>query len=268
MTSLLQQKLRKKFGSIDQPVSESEIEDEAPSSAPKVSVSVVIPCFNDGMNIEDTVFSCLHQQGVFVEILIINDGSTDEQTLECLMTLADAYEYENVHVINHSSNRGIAETLNTGFAHASNEYICVLFPDNRIPSTFLFRAARALTQANKKDNSIVYVYGDCDTPNGFSVSPNISLQALCQPNYHFPQTFLIYQSAWTELVRHNVVGFDSETDGALKLFFLELFAVNLYGMRVPELIVKETRNPEPISKHAEKYIWNKIFTEYTLECPF
>ena len=58
----------------------------SPPAAPRVAV--VIPCFDDGATIREAVASVTGQEPC--ELVIVNDGSTDPETLEVLAELADA----------------------------------------------------------------------------------------------------------------------------------------------------------------------------------
>ena len=67
---------------------------------------VVIPCFNLGAYLDETVQSVLEQTRPDFEVIVIDDGSTDEQTRELLR----AYHRPRTRVV-HTSNRGLAQAL-------------------------------------------------------------------------------------------------------------------------------------------------------------
>ena len=91
----------------------------------KVSISVVIPCFNDGQFLPEALASVFAQEFPASEILIINDGSTDRQTLRLLR----AIDAPNVRVI-HQDNRGLGGARNTGIQSSKGRYIYFLDADN------------------------------------------------------------------------------------------------------------------------------------------
>src|SRR5689334_2494944 len=67
------------------------------------TVSVVIPCYNYGRYLPDAVASALDQTGVDVDVLVVDDASTDGSA-EVALELAR--EDERVDVLLHEENRG------------------------------------------------------------------------------------------------------------------------------------------------------------------
>ena len=82
---------------------------------PVPKVSVIIPCYNHGVYIDETVDSVLDQTFQDFEIIIINDGSTDEFTVEKLKT----YNKPKTKVI-HTSNQGLSSARNNGIRASTN----------------------------------------------------------------------------------------------------------------------------------------------------
>ena len=52
------------------------------------TISVIIPCYNDGAYLPETIEKLLQQTAPIHEIIIVNDGSTDPKTLEVLDNLS------------------------------------------------------------------------------------------------------------------------------------------------------------------------------------
>lgn len=94
-----------------------------PALADYPPVSILIPCYNEGNNIRETIEYLLHQDYPNYEIIAINDGSKDN-TLEILQQLAK--RHDQVRVINLASNQGKAVALRTAALSANSEYlICI-----------------------------------------------------------------------------------------------------------------------------------------------
>ena len=77
-----------------------------------------MPAYNAGKYIREAVNSVLNQTFSGFELIIINDGSTDN-TQEVISSFTDP----RIILINHEVNKGIASALNTGLLHAKSEYI-------------------------------------------------------------------------------------------------------------------------------------------------
>ncbi len=94
--------------------------------------SIIIPCFNQGKYIEDTIDSVLKQTYQNFEIIVINDGSTDEFTNEILKNLKN----EKTKVL-HTINKGVCHARNIGVKHATGKYLLFLDADDLLDNTFL-----------------------------------------------------------------------------------------------------------------------------------
>jgi glycosyltransferase involved in cell wall biosynthesis len=102
-------------------------------------VSVIIPCYNQGDYVDDAVNSVLEQTFQDFEIIIVNDGSDDEVTINKL-TL---YNRPKTRVI-HTPNLGLAAARNNGIRTSSGEYILPLDADDKIADTYLEKALNIL----------------------------------------------------------------------------------------------------------------------------
>ncbi|MBC8079271.1 MAG: glycosyltransferase family 2 protein [Gorillibacterium sp.] len=98
-------------------------------------VSVVIPCYNYGKYVEETVDSVSRSTFQDFEIIVVDDGSTDPFTLEKLSTLRKP----KMRIIR-QSNQGLATARNRGIAEAQGKYVLPLDSDDLIHSTYLEKA--------------------------------------------------------------------------------------------------------------------------------
>jgi glycosyltransferase involved in cell wall biosynthesis len=89
------------------------------------SVSVVIPCFNDGRFLTEALKSVLSQRLQPIETLVINDGSTDPKTIKLLQNIG----MPRVRVI-HQKNLGLSAARNAGIRNATGMYVYFLDADN------------------------------------------------------------------------------------------------------------------------------------------
>lgn len=88
-------------------------------------VSVVIPCYNAEKTLAKTVESVRQQSYPQWEMIIVNDGSTDNSAQLAEMLAKSG----NIRVI-HTPNGGVSSARNTGVEHANGEYIAFLDADD------------------------------------------------------------------------------------------------------------------------------------------
>ncbi len=113
-------------------------------------VSVVIPCFNQGKYLEETINSVLASTYRPVEIIIVNDGSTDE-SLETANNLKE--KYPEIRVID-QANAGVAKSRNRGINSASGTIILPLDGDDLISPNYMEEAVKILN--NNPEVKVVY----------------------------------------------------------------------------------------------------------------
>ncbi|MCF7220831.1 poly-beta-1,6-N-acetyl-D-glucosamine synthase [Marilutibacter chinensis] len=86
-------------------------------------VSILIPCFNEGEQVDETIAAALAQHYPDFEVIAINDGSSDD-TAEKLDRLAG--RHERLRVVHLDRNMGKANALRMGALAARSEYlVCI-----------------------------------------------------------------------------------------------------------------------------------------------
>lgn len=113
-------------------------------------LSVVIPYYNLGKTLPDTVKSIKESEYKNYEIIIVNDGSTDQESIEILK------EYENdekIRIVN-IDNKGLANARNVGAEAAKGEFLAFIDADDKVDKTFYKKAIDILHQYS----NVSYVY--------------------------------------------------------------------------------------------------------------
>lgn len=104
-------------------------------------LSVVIPYYNAGKFLPDTINSILNSSYPLHEILIINDGSTEQTSID---TLTKYKSDSRIKVIN-TENKGVGAARNKGAEEATGDYIAFLDADDLIEPDYYSKAIRVLS---------------------------------------------------------------------------------------------------------------------------
>lgn len=91
-------------------------------------VSLIVPAYNAGTTIKRCLDSLVNQTYADIEIIVINDGSTDE-TLQILNKYRENYPF--IHVID-QKNAGVSVARNNGLVRASGNYIMFVDSDDSL----------------------------------------------------------------------------------------------------------------------------------------
>ncbi|HTC68802.1 MAG TPA: glycosyltransferase [Acidothermaceae bacterium] len=115
---------------------------------PRELVSVVIPLYNQGSYLLGAVES-VHASGYpNVEIVVVDDGSTEPETIAIFNDLAGVTKVRQV-------NAGLSAARNAGIAAAAGHYIVPLDSDDLLPAGFL----RPAVDAMRRNPELGYVAG-------------------------------------------------------------------------------------------------------------
>jgi glycosyltransferase involved in cell wall biosynthesis len=114
-------------------------------------ISVIIPCYNQGHFLKDTLDSLATCDPSLYEAIIVNDGSTDSYTNEYLQQLSG----QGYNVI-HRENGGLCAARNTGIKASNGEFVIMLDADNKIRPAYLTKGLEAMD----KFPDVMVVFGN------------------------------------------------------------------------------------------------------------
>lgn len=199
-------------------------------------ISVVIPCFNQGAYVDEAVQSVLAQSCQDYEIIIINDGSSDEATINFLR----AYDRPKTRVC-HIVNQGLAGARNHGINVASGEYILPLDADDKIGNSYLEKAVHIMDE--NENIGIVY----CEAEFFGNVTGKWEL-----PDYKFPDILLRNAIFSAGLFRksdwNKVGGYSSSVSGREDYdFWLSIIELGRDVFRIPEVLFFYRRHDASMS---------------------
>ncbi len=130
----------------------------------KPKITVVVPVYNMGHYAERAVDCLLNQDYDSYEIVIIDDGSTDDSAAVCDML---ANKHEIVSVV-HKENGGLSSARNAGMAVANGEFVIFPDPDDWTDNTYL----SSLMALHEKYNSDLEIGGHYITTENSEVTHN------------------------------------------------------------------------------------------------
>jgi glycosyltransferase involved in cell wall biosynthesis len=162
------------------------VEGRKPASRPDtaVAVSAVVTCFNLGPYIGEalrSLWSTLDRNRD--EIIVVDDGSTDQATIQVLDELSEQGECKLIR----TRNRGVSLARNTGIAAAKNEFVLICDGDDGVKPEFARRALQVLLTHPKAGavyawrlhvpnmNGLVRIQWDFEVPWGLCSNPGGSL---------------------------------------------------------------------------------------------
>ena len=98
-------------------------------------VSVIMPCYNDGQYIEEAIGSIKNQTYSNWELIIIDDGSDDEKTINIIDNIND----ERITILNTNHLRP-AGARNYGISQAKGKFILPVDSDDKIEPVYIEKA--------------------------------------------------------------------------------------------------------------------------------
>ena len=96
-------------------------------------ISIIVPIYNAEQYLAKCIESLLHQSHFALQIILVNDGSTDKS-----LSIAQTYatKDERIEVYSLDSNQGQSAARNEGLLHATGEFVSFVDADDYIDSDF------------------------------------------------------------------------------------------------------------------------------------
>ena len=140
-------------------------------------VSVIIPTFNHGLFVEEAIRSVENLADDRIEIIVVDDGSTDETSKSISKKLQD--QGYNIFI---RENQGVAASRNFGIRQAKGKYIIPLDADNRILIPYISKGIEIL----ESNPEVAVVFGDAKIfgeKGGTWVNHPLQLEEIIFENY-------------------------------------------------------------------------------------
>lgn len=117
-------------------------------------ISVIVPIYNVAPFLKECVDSILNQDYENIEIILVDDGSTDNSSFIC-----DEYakKYNQIRVF-HKENGGLSDARNFGIRKATGKYISFIDSDDYIAKDFLSTLYKNLVDNNVQISAVGYCH--------------------------------------------------------------------------------------------------------------
>jgi glycosyltransferase involved in cell wall biosynthesis len=110
----------------------------------KSLISIIVPAFNASGTIKATLDSLFAQSYDKYEVIVVDDGSTDNTW----KLLQDAQKQKPQLVLHHQPNKGVSTARNTGLSIARGEYICFCDADDLYSPSYLQEMYAAISSSD------------------------------------------------------------------------------------------------------------------------
>lgn len=231
-----------------------------------MDVSVIIPVYNTEKYLEKCVDSILRQTEVSLEIILVDDGSTDASANICE---AYAKEHQNVKAI-HIRNSGPATAKNEGLKLATGNYIALTDSDDKMEPLMLHKMISA---GYKHDADIICCnYKQIDEQGNVSHLNSTNMQYVLNHEeglIHFFSKDKIYSQCWTKLYKrqmlidHHIENYPGLRTDEDFIFNIRAFTKAKTTVIVDEPLYEYTHRENSLAhayfkKNISQYIDNRI----------
>lgn len=220
-------------------------------------VSVIMPCYNDGIYIEQAIESVKKQSYKNIELIVIDDGSEENTTISIINRLK---EMEKSVIFLRTSHLGPAGARNYGIRQAEGKFILPLDSDDIISETYVEKCLGVL-KGNENIGAVYCLANLFGEKEGKWELPIYSFENMLVDNIVFV-TAMFRKTDWEA-----VGGFDTSMEAGMEdySFWLSILELGKEIYQIPEVlfhyrIKKESRTSGYITDvEKTKEIYRKIY---------
>ena len=213
-------------------------------------ISIIIPCFNSGETLERTINSVYNQTWKNKEIILVNDGSSDEYTLEIIKKLKD-----NLYIkVLNQENLGLPSARNNGANYASGNFLYFIDSDDWLE----LDALELMYQFYKLNNQDGFVFSDIIIEG--------KINKIIKKEYNFFEQLFLNQLPYSIFISRENWNKYGGYDEKMKLgyedweFNIRLGSNNQYGLRLPKPLFHYTvSNSGMLLSKTSKYHAQIVF---------
>lgn len=169
----------------------------------KEKISVIVPVYNVEAYLDRCVYSILNQTYQNLEIILIDDGSTDASPAKC-----DAYAAKDGRIkVLHKPNGGLSDARNAGLALAEGTYIGYVDSDDWIEPDMYASLYRACVDNHAQLAVCRYFeeYKDRTKAGGNGTVVPLTREELLKIYISGHEEYVIYNSVWSKLFQRELI---------------------------------------------------------------
>ncbi|MEG4166984.1 MULTISPECIES: glycosyltransferase [unclassified Microcoleus] len=230
-----------------------ELESEKLEGKSVPKISVIIPCYNQGRYLYEALESVVKQTYQNFEVIIVNDGSTDN-TQEVAEEFIRIHPQYQIKLIAQANSGQPAIPRNRGISEAKGEYILPLDADDLIDPTMLEECLNLL----ETNTSVAIAYSD---RQDFGEST----QLIYAGNYDFSKLIyanhISYCTLYRKTVWENIGGYRTNVKGCEDWdFWIAAGVRGYFGYRIPKPLFKYRNNHTGLYQEVLRN-YKKIFAK-------
>jgi glycosyltransferase involved in cell wall biosynthesis len=228
-------------------------------SNPKVSI--IITCYNYDRFVSDAINSALNQTYSNVEVIVVNDGSTDESH-DVISQFADRITYVN------QINTGVATARNNGLQIACGQYCSCLDADDWISPDYISDAVKLISDDSTivspilhyTDENLNIIESDVWPNKSILILNKITIRSLMLGNC-VTMASVFPKSKWEQVGGYNPLNPKAEDWE----FWIDLMTIGcqvLYMNQNNIYLLYRQHGPSRFKSVSNDYLWNYMYTRY------
>lgn len=169
----------------------------------KEKISVIVPVYNMEQYLERCVNSIVKQTYTELEIILVDDGSTDHSPAMC-----DDYAAQDSRIrVVHKPNGGLSDARNAGLAVATGAYIGYVDSDDWIEPQMYEKMYRACVENDAQVAVCRYasVFYDSTKRGGNGQTTVFDREGILKAYLADSEEYIVYNSVWSKLFKRDIV---------------------------------------------------------------
>lgn len=198
-----------------------------------LKVSIIIPAYNSELVLKNTINNVINQTYQNIEIIVVNDGSTDNTEKIVLECKKNDSRIKYIHKL----NGGVSSARNIGIQNSNGEFICFLDSDDYFDETYV---EKMLDKCIKGKADVCYCgYNMFENGNIKETESKFTDKKILE--YYFKGKIYVQTACWfinKEIIKLNAIRFDENLSWGEDIDFFTRVVINsTKTVYVPENLV-------------------------------